>query len=334
MKSNRWIGRSLCALAALPLAGCYAPAPYGYTTYPGYYGGSPQGGYVVPQGAPVAPGGAYPVPSTLGPPATMPGSPGPGSWNPSPAGPTPAGPPGAFGGGRPQANFGPPIGSATRPSDIPVPTPRDELGPDRPIDRPPGRPLDNAPLPQNPTPFSSDPNGPQTFRKDGDGQTRIDGPQRVEAGPQQVASAGNDSFESPMERAASLDARDARGGISAESRTVVGKNPGDSPNPYDYDRKGYTYLRGVVDWDAKDRTWCITYNLKPNTKDLYDGVFVLADHPRLAGLHGGDFVFIEGHPSRDQFEKSGKPKYEITNEVVRMGPQDNSAPRGTSSMAN
>ena len=50
MMPTRWIFRALGGAASVILVGCWTPAPYGYSTYPGYYGPPPNQGFVAPPG--------------------------------------------------------------------------------------------------------------------------------------------------------------------------------------------------------------------------------------------------------------------------------------------
>jgi len=55
MKAMRWKFRAICGTASLILGGCWTPAPYGYSTYPGY-NSPPNQGFVAPPGAVLSPG--------------------------------------------------------------------------------------------------------------------------------------------------------------------------------------------------------------------------------------------------------------------------------------
>ncbi len=141
MKSTRRTLRALGGAVSLILVGCWTPAPYGYTTNPGYYGPPPNQGFVGPPGGNNRNAGS----NVSGTAATArrrraqclrPG----GNWAPAPAqGPTPAPtqvmPPPNSGSLAPMpgaptqtfdndpSRFSPPqVGSSRRP-EVPVPPP-------------------------------------------------------------------------------------------------------------------------------------------------------------------------------------------------------------------
>jgi hypothetical protein len=328
MKAMRWKFRALCGTASLILCGCWTSAPYGYGTYPGYYAPPPNQGFVVPPGGTMSPGVTYPPPQ-LGPPG-MPGS-GP-NWQPAPSNgpptiappmgpsgpsgqlsPLPGAPPQTFNGGGPSTFSEPQIGSTRRPEN-PVPDPV-ELPGQRTAPGPVGPP----PSDQNTSPFGSD-GDKQPFEKG----TQMQVPKRDDGGPQAVATDGTEPFEAPLER---LNKRDSGlvavaaktvDGASTDVKTADSKQDADAPNRFDYDRKSYSYLRGVVDFNPRDNAWHIIYSPKPERNDKYGGAFQLVDNPRLNKLHDGDIVFVQGRVNLQQIDSRGKPKYEIGDEVARI----------------
>lgn len=319
MKSTRWMFRALCGASSFLFVGCWTPAPYGYSTYPGYYA-PPNQGFVAPPGATVSPGVTYPPPQ-LGPPGSPGGgwtpgpsiSPGPGPTPviPGPVTPLPGAPPQPFNGG-PATFSDPKIPSSTR-SDNLVPEPVD------PAPRVSPGPAGPPPNDQNTSPFGSD--GDKSFDKGA--QMQI--PKRDDGGPASVAANGREPFEAPLEKG---DRRDS-GVVAVAARTVDRTIPDrkmddanrrtDSRNRYDYDRSSYSYLRGVVDFNPRNKSWNIIYSANPDPKDKYGGSFQLVDNPKLNTLHDGDVVFIQGRVNLQQVDSRGKPKYEIADEVARIG---------------
>jgi hypothetical protein len=343
MMSTRWKFRAVCGTATVMLGGCWTPAPYGYPSNPGYYA-QPAPMYQPPPGVVVSPGVTYPAPQ-LGPP----GSPGGGTWTPSSPpqmAPVPGSPPlapsnlGPLPGGPGPQTFGPPSGfrDSSPPrmqSDNLVPDPRDlgpasrDLGPSPrpspPVDRP-LPPLDRpAPPPtnQNSTPFGSEDGKP--FEQG----TQIQIPQRGADATKSIADR-SEPFESPLDRGEKLDGGEKldTGVIAVAAKTSDAKTRVETPNRFDYDRVSYSYLRGVVDYNPRDKSWHIIYSPNPDRKDKYGGAFQLVEHPKLSALHDGDVVFIQGHISSRQLDAGGKPKYEVGDEVARV------TYRGTQSVGN
>ena len=104
------------------------------------------------------------------------------------------------------------------------------------------------------------------------------------------------------------------------SNTV--STPTARPNPYDYDRENYTWLRGVVDYDTTHQTWHIIYNLRPDKDDRYGGSSTLSDSPQLSSLQPNDIVLVEGRFDANSRDNIGKPTYRIDH-VARLVPKAN-----------
>jgi hypothetical protein len=314
MMSKRWMFRALCGATSIILGGCWSPGP-GYNSYPGYYAPPNQGYMAPPPGTMVSPGVTYPQPQ-MGAPA-IPGN--GGTWAPAGPGPTlaptpmnpPSGPPGAMAPlpGEPPQSFNrdrptfiePRVGASPR-SETPVPDP---------IDTPrnaPGPPASSVPAPNEKSPFGSD-----GADKPFDSGASMQAPRRAD-GPQSVAAEAPDSFEGPLDRGGKIDT----GVVAVAAKTVDAKTRVGEPNRYDYDHVSYSYLRGVVDFDRRDKSWHIIYNPSPDRKDRYGGAFQLIDNAKLTALHDGDVVFIQGRVHPQLVDSRGKAKYEIGDEVARI----------------
>jgi hypothetical protein len=320
MNSSHWMSRSLCAATTLVFAGCMAPGPYGYGTYPGYY--APQPGYGPPPGGAImTPGPGFPSPQ-LGPAV----GPTP-AWTPSPSSspglsPTPAlspppsssTPPSTFNDG--PAPFS---GGARKPADIQVPTPIDhDPGPQMAPAGPSGRLSD--PTPSNTSPFGSD--GSQgTFKG-----TQLTIPQRPDVPIQAVATVDPQSFERPIES----ERRDRDGLITVSAKASSAGPMLKGSDPCDYDRVKYSWLRGIVDFEKRDSSWHIIYSQRPDPHDTYGGAIGLVGSRKLDTLHSGDVVYIEGRVDKHRLDSRGKPQYVIEGDQVTYvapGP-------GTQSMGN
>lgn len=92
-------------------------------------------------------------------------------------------------------------------------------------------------------------------------------------------------------------------------QTAAGKSPA-GPNPYDYDKQNYTWLRGTIDFDKTTRTWQIMYSLNP--QDKFGGTLTLADSPQFEQkkLRDNDVVLVEGRLD-SATDGAGKPRYRI-----------------------
>lgn len=84
-------------------------------------------------------------------------------------------------------------------------------------------------------------------------------------------------------------------------------------NPYGRDMKHANpeWLRGVIDYDAKQRAWQIVYSATPDGRDPNGGSLTLGNHPNLAECRSGDIVLVEGAINASDVDARGKPKYAI-----------------------
>jgi hypothetical protein len=130
-----------------------------------------------------------------------------------------------------------------------------------------------------------------------------------------VATVDPQSFESPIDTE-----RRNRDGLV----TVAGKaGPGPAINgsdPCDYDRTGYTWLRGIVDFDRRDSSWHIIYSQHPDRHDRFGGAIRLVGTPKLSTLHDGDVVYVEGRIDSEHLDSRGKPQFRIEgDQLARIG---------------
>ncbi|MBC8115998.1 MAG: hypothetical protein H7062_16545 [Candidatus Saccharimonas sp.] len=286
-------------LASTMLAGCYSP--YGYQGQyggPGYYGqpayqtpGYP-GGPVYPgsPGQPLGNGGIY-----------VPGGTAPGS---SPGmSPTPLTPPTYENNG--PIRFESPNSNAPPFNPNPVPDPGDEMKSSNPgASKPTLTPTSGSVEEDLTTPFNQTGNS-------GGGSTG------APAQPAQLPTEADPFFEMPQQQKSS-----ATSGTSV-IQTVSYEQPQSAKlNPYGRDTKhaNPTWLRGVVDYDQKQRTWSILYSANPDPRDSNGGVLTLANHPNLAKCRLGEVILAEGAIDARQTDARGKPIYVLDN-VTPLQPQ-------------
>ena len=87
---------------------------------------------------------------------------------------------------------------------------------------------------------------------------------------------------------------------------------GGQEDKYGYDAEGYTWLRGVLEFDRKHQTWHLTYDRSPNDDDQFGGEVTFKHRPEFAkAFRSGQVVFVEGHFDESQQDRLGKPVYEV-----------------------
>ena len=121
------------------------------------------------------------------------------------------------------------------------------------------------------------------------------------------ADPGDDAFAPPVPVQNASVSRD----IPEASPPVARSNS----NPYLYDTKGYTWLRGIVDFDDQSKTWRITYNPDPRG-DPFGGSLTLSDDEKLGSLLPNDVVLVEGRIDNDRRDRFSKPIYHVSNAVL------------------
>lgn len=271
------------AVAGL-LTGCHH-APYG----PGYYNNYnsyPAGPTMVPQGGYINPGPTY-VPQNFGPSPTPIPSNGLGSPTPiNPSQPTPT--------WRPDGNNGLDDAPPYKPNPgttNPVPKPF-ELEPDF-GSPPPAAALPRAmPLAQN-----------QPFAATGVSTSAAVQPARLEVDPFEVPKTVT---KMPTE----VDPFESTPAAATTERQST----------YGFDGKGYSWLRGIVDYDVDTQTWGIIYNVAPAANDKFGGSFVFAPHPQLNELRPGTVVLAKGRIDPGRKDSAGKALYEASQFVILQPP--------------
>lgn len=263
-------------LATVLIAGCYSPYPYG--GYPGQY---PPPGQAFPPGQVAPPGqvfqqGAqlqpnYPTPATPTPAAPSTSTNVPNTFNPEPAD---AG----------DGNLVPDHTSPVEPkaSDTFEPSGASGAAPDE-GDSPFASPFSlNDPVPAAELPDS--------------------GIQQASASFEVVVEP--DDTPQVVPAAEPLPMADA-----PELQPVPAKRGG--PDPYAYDKEGYTWLRGVVFKDPQDQQWYLMFSENPDVADPMGGEIMLLDHPDLGKAKNDDVVLVEGSIDRTRLDRRNKPGYRV-----------------------
>ena len=281
-------------LASATLSGCYSP--YGYQGQyggPGYYGQPAyqtpgyQSGPVVPgsPGQPLGNGGTY-----------VPGGTAPGMS------PTPINPPSTYDNG-PGINWKDPKNNAVPFEPNPgtgrgtVPDPGDDPNNSNPgASKPTLTPTSGTVEEDLTTPFG------QTGNSTG-------GSTGTPAQPAELPVEA-DPFELPQQQKSSATSR------ATPIQTVSYEPPQTTKlNPFGRDTKhaNPTWLRGVIDYDQKLRTWSILYSSNPDPRDPNGGMLTLASHPNLAKCRNGEVVLAEGAIDSSQTDARGKSIYVLDN---------------------
>ena len=300
-------------MAAGMMAGCAAPypyQPYPYQSYPGGMYGQP--GYIAP-GSTMPPGGVQLNAPTPINPGTTGGGDAP-MWNPDETGGTSGG---SSSGGDNSVPFYDEPGSGD------LGTPPSTKKPDMFDDEKNAFETKDNPFGMNKTTTESGSKN-VAFEEDSNTETAAQ-PPILQLGSQTAPAIAVESGEVPVEAPEPISLANAEFEKPVErSEEPTGLslpyNPEEIPNPFGHDAEGFRFLRGLVSYDDKLRSWSIIYNDKPARDDEYGGVFTLADHPGLTVLNDNDVVYIEGHISETVTDAFGKPRY-IVEHLNKLKPK-------------
>lgn len=263
--------RWLLGLSVLVAVGCQSYSPYGY----GYgYGG----GYPIPPGQTYMPQGAVISPGTQ--PTLAPGA----SLQPPP-----------------RANA--PI-PGSKLADAPPYQPPTTQPPAGDIKQP------NRYLPQQGTPSSTPKRVPDPLDDEDDLPKKPVGAREssgahlgsiTDDSEDNATAFGEENFAKPVPVR------------SASSTTTHGSaaHQAARPNPYGFDAKKYSWLRGIVEQDSSDGTWRIRYNADPQRGDMYGGTLALVNDQKLDALIDNDVVLLEGSVDTMQRDRFAKPMYRV-----------------------
>lgn len=274
------------------LAGCQSYFPSGY----GYMDGGYSYGNTYP--AMTAPA---PYPSSR--PGMMPSAP-PGAYGPRPLPPAGIMQPTPLPSG--------PTNSATLP---PVGNPPQKLVPD-PIEPLPNGPSANGQPPASP---ARPPNSLGNALDDEDDLKDLKKPVGSNPAPEiKSSSLLNDSEENvrkfgPEEFSTPKTVPVGKKSAEAQGASFESSDPAEMPrpDPYAFDRKGYAWLRGVLDYDQVDKKWHITYSNELQDGDTYGGSLTLLEDDSLDMRITNDVVLIEGKIDTSRRDRFGKPMYRI-----------------------
>ncbi|GAB4134881.1 MAG: hypothetical protein Tsb009_00450 [Planctomycetaceae bacterium] len=311
MQAFAFRSRSSCGLLLLLLTGCATYHPYGAGYYPGIYN-TPPGQYPVQPGYQAPNGTIPPQNGTLGQPSPLKGSDNSKLQAPSSGSDGNKGPTTLFNGGSSlEANrqnsksFSEekPVPSYNDPNKIGAPNPNRQ--PENKANESPGK--TGSPF----SPFNGNDGAASTTPENSSGIQQAQLNSKPENTIRRVSGESTQSgFTSPKTLPENPNLKSLPENSSSSTTAP--------PNPYDHDKKNYTWLRGKVDYDEGSKTWQIIYSLDP--KDQYGGSFTLIDHPDLKknGIKNDDVILIEGEI--ESSNSVGKPRYKIHKLIGPLAP--------------
>ena len=83
---------------------------------------------------------------------------------------------------------------------------------------------------------------------------------------------------------------------------------------FDYDAEGYTWLKGVVEFDRNDKSWHLTYDRSPDDADQFGGEVTFKNNFDFKTLiRSGQVILVKGRFDPDQQDRLGKQVYSVQN---------------------
>jgi hypothetical protein len=99
--------------------------------------------------------------------------------------------------------------------------------------------------------------------------------------------------------------------VSAERMSDANEEHGPEER-YGYDSEGYTWLKGIAEFDRKHQTWHLIYDRSPDDADQFGGEVTFKHRPEFAKLlRSGQAIYVEGHFDEGQQDRLGKPLYDV-----------------------
>lgn len=85
---------------------------------------------------------------------------------------------------------------------------------------------------------------------------------------------------------------------------------------YGYDAEGYSWLKGVIEFDPKLQIWHLTYSQNPDDDDQFGGEVTLMNAADFRYFRSGEAVRVEGQFDSQKVDRLGKPLYDVVR-VIR-----------------
>lgn len=102
---------------------------------------------------------------------------------------------------------------------------------------------------------------------------------------------------------------------SANFQTQVRANTvlpaGAVADKFGYDAEGYSWLKGVIEFDPKLQVWHLTYSQNPDDTDQFGGEVTLKNTEHFKYCRSGEAVRVEGQFDEQQVDRLGKPVYDV-----------------------
>lgn len=95
------------------------------------------------------------------------------------------------------------------------------------------------------------------------------------------------------------------------ANTVLPASAVNHQNQFGYDAEGYSWLKGVIEFNPKLQVWHLTYSQTPDDNDQYGGEVTLKNTAHFKYLRSGEIVRVEGQFDGQQVDQLGKPVYEV-----------------------
>lgn len=80
---------------------------------------------------------------------------------------------------------------------------------------------------------------------------------------------------------------------------------------FGYDAEGYTWLKGIIEFNPKLQVWHLTYSQTPDDNDQFGGEVTLKNAEDFKYFRSGEAVRVEGQFDEQQVDRLGKPVYHV-----------------------
>ena len=89
---------------------------------------------------------------------------------------------------------------------------------------------------------------------------------------------------------------------------------------FGHDAEGFTWLKGIAEFDRADQSWHLLYSPTPDEADPYGGEVTFKNTPHFKMLRSRETIRVEGRFDPNQRDRLGKPVYEVKR-LIRAAPR-------------
>ncbi len=100
--------------------------------------------------------------------------------------------------------------------------------------------------------------------------------------------------------------------FTTQVQSKVVKPASTQQDKFGYDAEGYTWLKGILEYDPREKVWHLTYSQTPDATDQLGGEVTIKNTAHFKYARNHEAVQVQGQLDLDSRDRLGKPLYEVT----------------------